>query len=103
MAVIGAICFGIVIGWLTRTTQRHRPGAAGLSDLSAVLAVVGGGAVTALLGSPEVFGGYAVGLAVGFFGHLALVTLMPGSKWTGDQPGRPTSTYGAQSSGSAEP
>ncbi|TDD18209.1 hypothetical protein [Nonomuraea diastatica] len=103
MAVLGAICFGIVIGWLTHTTQRHRQGAAGLADLAAVLAVVGGGAVTAVLGLPEAFGGYAVGLVIGFFGHLALVTLMPGSKWTDAQPGRPTSTYGAQSPGSAEP
>ncbi|SEG91513.1 hypothetical protein SAMN05444920_107284 [Nonomuraea solani] len=84
MAVLGAICFGLVIGWITYGTLRRRQAATGLSELSAVLAAVGGGWVTALLGSPEAFGGYAVGLAAGFFGYLVLVTLMPDSKWTGE-------------------
>ncbi|MFC5832714.1 hypothetical protein [Nonomuraea insulae] len=104
MAVIGAICFGLVIGWITYGTLRRRGPGAGLADLAAVLAAVGGGLVAALLDLPEVFGGYAVGLAVGFFGYLVLVTLMPGSPWAGESsPGKPTSTYEAQSSGSAEP
>ncbi|MET9244195.1 hypothetical protein [Nonomuraea sp. NPDC003709] len=84
MAVLGAICFGLVIGWITYGTLRRRQGAAGLSDLAAVLAAVGGGAVTALVGAPEVFGAYAVGLAIGFFGYLVATTLMPDSKWLGD-------------------
>ncbi|MFI9843931.1 hypothetical protein ACIHFD_43335 [Nonomuraea sp. NPDC051941] len=83
MAVLGAICFGLVIGWITYGTLRRRQGAAGLSDLAAVLAAVGGGAVTALVGTPEVFGAYAVGLAIGFFGYLVAATLMPDSKWLG--------------------
>ncbi|MEV4174358.1 hypothetical protein [Nonomuraea sp. NPDC049709] len=103
MAVLGAICFGLVIGWISYGTMRRRQTSAGLADLAAVLATVGGGLVAAMLELPEVFGGYAVGLAVGFFGYLVLVTLLPGSKWTGEPSGRPTSTYDAQSSGSAEP
>ncbi|MCF6476056.1 hypothetical protein FAF44_48115 [Nonomuraea sp. MG754425] len=106
MAVIGAICFGLVIGWITYGSLRHRrPGEspAALADLAAVLAAVGGGLVTALLGSPAMFGGYAVGLAVGFFGYLALVTLMPGSPWTGASSPKPTGTNEAQRSGSVEP
>ncbi|MFI7130047.1 hypothetical protein ACIBQ1_30430 [Nonomuraea sp. NPDC050153] len=83
MAVLGAICFGLVIGWITYGTLRRRQGAAGLTDLAAVLAAVGGGAVSALVG-PEVFGAYAVGLAIGFFGYLVAATLMPDSKWLGD-------------------
>ncbi|MFG1707754.1 hypothetical protein ACFLIM_31570 [Nonomuraea sp. M3C6] len=84
MAVLGAICFGLVIGWITYGTLRRRQGAVGLTDLAAVLAAVGGGFVTALLGVPEAFGGYAVGLAVGFFGYLVAATLLPDSKWLGD-------------------
>jgi H+/Cl- antiporter ClcA len=84
MAVLGAICFGLVIGWITYGMLRRREGAVGLTGLAAVLAAVGGGAVTALLALPEVFGGYALGLAVGFFGYLVAATLMPDSKWLGD-------------------
>ncbi|PZG12752.1 hypothetical protein [Nonomuraea aridisoli] len=84
MAVLGAICFGLVIGWITYGTLRRRQSSPGLSDLAAVLAAVGGGLVAALVGEPVVFGGYAVGLAVGFFGYLVLVTLMPDSKWTAE-------------------
>ncbi|GAA3561589.1 hypothetical protein GCM10022419_047780 [Nonomuraea rosea] len=82
MAVLGAICFGLVIGWITYGMLRRREGAAGVTDLAAVLAAVGGGAVTALA-APEVFGGYAVGLAVGFFGYLVAATLLPDSTWLG--------------------
>ncbi|MGI5289128.1 hypothetical protein ACQEVF_38095 [Nonomuraea polychroma] len=81
MAVLGAICFGLVIGWITYRTLRRREGAVGLTDLATVLAAVGGAAVTALFDVPEVFGAYAVGLAVGFFGYLVVATLMPDSKW----------------------
>ncbi|GAA1682308.1 hypothetical protein GCM10009733_093600 [Nonomuraea maheshkhaliensis] len=113
MAVLGAICFGLVIGWITFGLLRRGPSGGrpaggglaggGLAELAAVLAAVGGGLVVALLDLADVFGGYAVGLVVGFFGYLVLVTLMPSSKWAGEPSGRPTSTYDAHSSGSAEP
>ncbi|SDM23070.1 hypothetical protein [Nonomuraea jiangxiensis] len=83
MAVVGAVCFGLVLGWITYGTLRRGRDAAGLTELTAVLAAVGGGAVTALLGLPDAFGGYAVGLAVGFAGCLVLTTLVPDSKWLG--------------------
>ncbi|MEO3870058.1 hypothetical protein ABGB18_14650 [Nonomuraea sp. B12E4] len=85
MAVVGAVCFGLVLGWITCGTWGRGRGAAGLADLTAVLAAVGGGAVTALLDLPDAFGGYAVGLVVGFAGCLVLSTLMPDSKWLGVQ------------------
>ncbi|MEV0618699.1 hypothetical protein AB0I81_35635 [Nonomuraea sp. NPDC050404] len=104
VTVLGSICFGLVIGWITYGTLRHKRTGPGLSELAAVLGAVGGGLVTALLGQPEVFGGYAIGLAVGFFGYLVLVTVTPDSKWVGGSPpAKPMSTYEAQRSGSAEP
>jgi hypothetical protein len=88
MAVLGAICFGLVIGWITYRTLRRAAGAVGLTGLATVLAAVGGGAVTALFGQPDVFRAYAVGLAIGFFGYLVVATLMPGSTWL-DGTGKP--------------
>jgi hypothetical protein len=38
MAVLGAICFGLVIGWITYRTLRRAAGAVGLTDLATVLA-----------------------------------------------------------------
>ena len=66
---LGALCFGLVVGWITYRTVR-RSGVNGLSDISTVIGAVGGGAVTALFGEPEIFGAYSVGLALGFFGYF---------------------------------
>jgi O-antigen/teichoic acid export membrane protein len=85
---IGALCFGLVIGWITYRTLRRREGAAQLSDISTVLAAVGGGAVTALpFDDPDVFGMYGIGLAAGFFAYLGvsmLVSDKEASEWMGD-------------------
>jgi O-antigen/teichoic acid export membrane protein len=87
---IGAACFGLVIGWVTYRTLRRKEGAAQLSDISSVLAAVGGGAVTALpFDDPDVFGAYACGLAAGFFGYLAIALTVfkdktAVSRWMGD-------------------
>lgn len=74
---IGAIAFGLVVGWITYRTLRRREGGAQISDLSAVIAAIGGGAVTAIpFNDPDVFGAYAIGLAVGFFGYLVTSSLL---------------------------
>ena len=68
---IGSVCFGLVVGFITYRTLVHSNDKASISDLAAVLAAVGGGAVTALFpeGS-ESFGYYAIGLAVGVAAYL---------------------------------
>ena len=72
----GALCFGLVIGWVTYRTLRRRSDASALSDISAVIAAVGGAAVTALFKSGSLFGAYCIGLAIGFFAYLILSLIL---------------------------
>ena len=67
IAIGGAICFGLVIGWVTYRTLRRRAGGASLSDIATVIGAVGGAAVTALFKDADLFGAYCIGLAAGFF------------------------------------
>lgn len=76
MEAIGAVCFGVVIGWITYRTLRRKANA-GISDIASVIGAVGGATVTALFGSPILFGYYAIGLAIGFFGYLATALFVP--------------------------
>jgi hypothetical protein len=74
---IGAICFGLVVGWVTyRALKREKE--ALLSDLATVVGVVGGGVVTGIFKSQTLFGLYAIGLAVGFFLYLLINLLLYG-------------------------
>ena len=70
---IGSVCFGLVVGFITYRTLVHSNDKASISDLAAVLATIGGGAVTALFpeGS-DAFGFYAIGLAVGVAAYLVI-------------------------------
>ncbi len=70
VSAMGALAFGLVVGWITYRTLRWKTGPVGLSDLSAVLGAVGGAAVTSLFDTPYLFGAYGIGLAVGFFGYF---------------------------------
>jgi len=72
----GAFCFGLVIGWITYRTLRRKEGGAALSDISTVIGAIGGAAVLALFPG-DLFGTYAIGLAIGFFGYF-LVGLFVG-------------------------
>jgi hypothetical protein len=82
---VGAGLFGLVVGWITYRTLRRKEGPALLSDLSSVIAAVGGTAVVAIpFDDPDVFGAYAIGLGVGFFAYL-LVGLMVGGKEEADK------------------
>jgi len=67
---IGALLFGIIIGWITYRTLARKAGGARISDIATVAAAVGGGAVTGLFGDRGLFGMYAIGLFVGFFAYL---------------------------------
>lgn len=84
---LGGLCFGLVVGWVTYRTLRRREGASGLSDISTVIGAVGGGAVTSLF-EDALFGWYAVGLAIGFFGYFLAALALEGKQgianWMGD-------------------
>jgi uncharacterized membrane protein YeaQ/YmgE (transglycosylase-associated protein family) len=70
ITIVGAFCFGIVIGWVTYRTLRRRADGVQLSDIAAVIGAVGGGWITAQFSTPELFAWYCIGLFIGFFGYL---------------------------------
>jgi hypothetical protein len=84
----GALCFGLVIGWITYRTLRRREEAVAVSDLASVIGAVGGGAVTALFRNERLFGAYSIGLAVGFFAYLLVGLVVEGKQaergWMGE-------------------
>jgi uncharacterized membrane protein YeaQ/YmgE (transglycosylase-associated protein family) len=71
MDIVGAVAFGLVIGWITYRTLRRNKEGAGISDIAAVVGAVGGATVTGLFES-AVFWAYAIGLAIGFFGYFVV-------------------------------
>jgi hypothetical protein len=69
---ISALCFGVVVGWVTSRTLR-RSTSSGLSDIATVIGAVGGAAITGIYKpSADAFGYYAIGLAAGFFAYLII-------------------------------
>lgn len=83
--IIGTICFGLVVGWVTHRTIRRSRAGVGLSDLATILGAIGGGVITGLFGTPEAFSGYSIGLAFGFFIYLILAnTVFKDLDWLGD-------------------
>ncbi len=85
---IGALCFGLVVGWVTYRTLRRKGEATALADISAVIAAVGGAAVTALFKVGDIFGAYCVGLAVGFFGYFIVNLILYGKEGVADWLGK---------------
>ena len=72
VAYVGAILFGLVVGWVTSRMLARRAGGAHVSHVAAVVAVVGGGYVTVISGDRGLFGMYAIGLFVGFIAYAAV-------------------------------
>ncbi len=84
VGTIGALCFGLVIGWITYRTLRRRAEAVALSDIATVIGAVGGAAVTGLFKDQTLFGAYCIGLAIGFFLYLIIaVTALKDVTWLG--------------------
>jgi uncharacterized membrane protein YeaQ/YmgE (transglycosylase-associated protein family) len=82
VVILGALGFGIVIGWVTYRTLRRRGEVVALSDIASVIGAVGGGWVTTQFSTPLVFGWYCIGLFVGFFAYLILgVTYLKDVGW----------------------
>jgi uncharacterized membrane protein YeaQ/YmgE (transglycosylase-associated protein family) len=76
LAAIGAVAFGLVIGWVTYRTLRRNSDAVSLSDIATVIGAVGGAAVTTLFqDDTTMFAWYSIGLAIGFFGYFVVGVL----------------------------
>jgi len=92
----GALCFGLVVGWITYRTLR-RTETTGLSDIATVIGAVGGAAVLSLFpAETNAFGAYSIGLAIGFFSYLIVAGIVDAraarnksfkavSKWLGSE------------------
>jgi hypothetical protein len=79
---IGAVLFGVVVGWVTYRTLVRTATSANVSDIATVVGAVGGAAVTGIFASKYLFGLYAIGLAVGFFGYLIIFRIANGAEKT---------------------
>jgi hypothetical protein len=77
----GAAGFGALVGWYVYYINRYRKGDVQIGDLTTIIGVVGGAAITALFpASTGLFGAYGIGLFVGFFGYfLVLIYLVNSS------------------------
>ncbi len=88
MFASGAFWFGVVIGFITYRTLRHKSGT-GISDIAGVASAVGGGAVVALFPSGTAsFDAYAIGLAAGFFLYLGISLIIAAVAATSGDPGK---------------
>jgi len=88
ISLIGAACFGLVVGWVTYGSLR-RAKRNGLTDITTVIGAVGGAAVTKLFPTETgAFGTYCIGLAIGFFGYLLVYRNAPAKAqdWMGEAP-----------------
>lgn len=92
----GALCFGVVIGWICYRTLRRNQAASGLSDIATVIGAVGGAAITGIwTPSSGAFGGYCIGLLIGFFLYLIVSLIVEGPEgrknvgaWLGTEPAK---------------
>lgn len=75
--LIDALLFGTIIGWYVYLINRYRKGDVQLSDLAALIGVIGGSAVLALFDREGgLFGAYGIGLAIGFFSYFLSLIVM---------------------------
>lgn len=77
---LGAIFFGLIVGWIAYRILRLRAGISWLSDLIALLGIIGGAAALAFFRSDVLFGWYAIGLVIGFFAYFAVGLILYGKQ-----------------------
>ncbi len=92
---LGAMFFGLIVGWIAYRILRHQSGPSWLSDLIALFGIIAGAAALAFFRDETIFGWYAVGLVIGFFAYLAVGVALYGKQevqpWRLEQ-GTPPST-----------
>jgi hypothetical protein len=100
---VGALCFGVALGYITYRTLVRTAEKTAISDLAAVVAAVGGGIVTGLF-DPDttLFGWYAVGLLAGMAVFFLLYLLLNGADALGHFMGTPPRQRGDGTPGVAE-
>ena len=77
LQLVGAACFGALIGWFVYFVNRHREGSIGLGDLAALVGVIGGAGILALFpAGTDLFGAFGVGLFLGFFAYLVVLVVL---------------------------
>jgi hypothetical protein len=79
LQVVGAACFGALIGWFIYFINRYRKSDVQLSDLVTMIGIIGGAAILKLFPSgSDLFGAYGIGLAIGFFGYFIILIFLVG-------------------------
>lgn len=96
---LGAVVFGLIIGWIAYRVLRQRSGPAWLSEIVALLGIIVGAAALAFFRDNTIFGWYAVGLAIGFFAYFVVGIILYGKQevlpWRLEKPApSPTPTPG---------
>lgn len=78
LPLVGACCFGSIVGWYVYYINRHRKEeVSAWGDLTGLIGVIGGSAVLTLFAqSSALFGAYGIGLALGFFGYFTSLKRM---------------------------
>ena len=77
LQLIGAGCFGLILGWYLYFINRYRSGPVDFGDITSMVTAIGGAGVLALFDSgTDLFGAYGIGLAVGFFLYYAILSTM---------------------------
>ena len=72
---LGALCFGIVVGWITSRALR-RSTSNSLTDIATVIGSVAGAAITGIWQpNTNAFGYYCIGLFIGFYFYLVVAVL----------------------------
>jgi hypothetical protein len=78
---VGALCFGLVVGYITYRVLARTADRSAITDLAAVIGAVGGGAVTGLFDpGTGLFAMYSIGLAVGLAAYAVIFGLLNGRK-----------------------
>ncbi|HEX5724794.1 MAG TPA: hypothetical protein VFX98_04970 [Longimicrobiaceae bacterium] len=75
--LLGAGCFGLLIGWYVYYVNRYRKGDVSLGDLVTLIGVIGGAGILALFEArSDLFGAYGIGLALGFFLYFLILVVL---------------------------
>jgi hypothetical protein len=67
----GALCFGTVIGWITKEAM-VRTDKLSISHIAVIIGALGGADITKLFYTDLPFSTYCIGLAIGFFAFTLL-------------------------------